>query len=99
MKSFKLLYPTGSVINLLQRLLKIKGYEITSVNEQEGVIKAVKKRRLKKDRILQITVSKFDNNITNLELSLKVKSRSKHGPPESAEREEAALLNSIDNYF
>ena|SRR5438270_11296448 len=99
MKSFKLLYPPHSVINLLLRLLRIKKFEIISINEETGEINALKKRRFQKDLLLYIRVSKHDNSITNLELTVSLKSKFKNKPLENAEGEEEALLNSIDNYF
>ncbi len=99
MKSLKLLYPHHSVVNLLKKLLKTKKYDILTIDEKEGAINAVKKRRFQKDLILNIKVSKVDNNITNLDLTLNLKGRLSNNKLLNAEDEEERLINSVDNYF
>jgi hypothetical protein len=99
MKSIQLLYPHHSVINLLQKLLRIKRYEILLMDESGGVIGAVKKRWLQRDLFVKIQVAKVDNNITLLTLTMNYKPRLTDKRVENVDGEEEGLLDSIEKYL
>ncbi len=99
MKTVRLLYPYDSVINLLQKLLKLKGYEVLLLDEKEGLVEAILKRRFRKDLLLNVKISKVDHNLTHLELSLSALSAKGIKEPISAASNEEKILESIDNYF
>jgi hypothetical protein len=99
MKSLKLLYPFQDVIPLLLRFLKIKGFEVTLMAEPEGIINAVKKRKLKKDTLALFKVSRRDDNVTVIEVSVYLEPLLKNKPLIEAKEEEKAFFESMNTYF
>ena len=94
------LRPYDYVFDHLQEIVKHKGYTVTSANEVQGVIKAVRKINFFMKHIhLDIEVYKINDNTTGLKFMLNNDASLYDKPADVNQEEEEKLFDCIHKHF